>query len=153
MNQKEYRDLKINKYNDVEKGERLYRHEKIYDIVKTIENFVNKSFDDDINNRDYIEFYKELSSRLPDSYSKENQKYFAKFIEHYKFAKNSEKNHNSSFRRALYKNFKIEYLNGHYSKIRDVLRKEKTSLDEVQLKRYWWVVSMVFSFKETMINP
>ncbi len=84
---------------------------------------------------------------MPDSYSKENRKYFAKFIEHYEFAKSSEKNHHNSFRKALYKNFKIDYLNGYYSRIRDVLYEEKILLDEVQLKRYWWVISTVFPFE------
>ena len=71
MNIQDYRESKINKYPDRKTGLLMYRHEKLYDIVKTIEDFVNVSFGKVISKEKYIESYEEMITKLPKSYKNE----------------------------------------------------------------------------------
>jgi hypothetical protein len=68
MNIQDYRESKINKYPTHKEGLLMYRHEKLYDIVKTIEDFVNLSIDGEPNIKEYKIFLEELLNKLPDKY-------------------------------------------------------------------------------------
>jgi hypothetical protein len=134
MNIKEYREFKINKYPDSKTGLLMYRHEKLYDIVTTIEQFVNISFSSNaIDQEKYIEQYNNLIKDLPKEYNRKYGNIFNRFIKKYNNANNIEKKYNSNFRKKLKKIMGINNLTkelSHYLHIKNI------DINNILLKRY-----------------
>jgi hypothetical protein len=142
MNIQNYRESKINKYPDKKTGLLMYRHEKLFDIVKTIEEFVNLSFGKELDEQQYRDSYQQLIIKLPEEYRKQNRHRFQSFMTIYKHAKNIDHNHTKNFKKALYKYFKIDYINDINENLRKHLSKISITNEKIQLERYWWTIAI-----------
>ena len=100
----------------------MYKHEKLFDIVNTIESFVNLSFGKEMSENRYRDAYNKLISVLPEEYKKNHRYRFQNFMAVYHQAKNIDKKHKSNFRRKLYKHLKIDYINDINENMRELLQ-------------------------------
>lgn len=83
MNIKEYRESKINKYPNRKTGLLMYRHEKLYDIIKTIEDFVSLSISKTPDIKEYENFLDNLYKKLPIEYKNTQSRKYERFLRDY----------------------------------------------------------------------